>query len=181
MSWYFPASQSVHLSVGDADHLPASHAWQELEPVAVEQINATFQSDDVRTRLRSALVEIHETLETLREGKEAEPLANPFPMVGEASRGAVCDACDEVMRSASPDAVERAERKYGLAAHRRWRGASMQHQRQAAIDALARRLAAGHDVRLLCWCKPARCHCDALAVLLRERVEALRCAGKRRR
>ena len=30
-------------------------------------------------------------------------------------------------------------------------------------------------------CKPARCHCDALAVLLRERVEALRCAGKRRR
>ena len=113
--------------------------------------------------------------------RRAEPLANPFPMVGEASRGAVCDACDEVMRSASPDAVERAERKYGLAAHRRWRGASMQHQRQAAIDALAQRLAAGHDVRLLCWCKPARCHCDALAVLLRERVEALRCAGKRRR
>ena len=44
-----------------------------------------------------------------------------------------------------------------------------------------RRLAAGHDVRLLCWCKPARCHCDALAVLLRERVVAMRCAGKRRR
>ena len=117
-------------------------------------------------------------------GSPAATITEPPPASGilsPPSRGAVCDACDEVMRSASPDAVERAERKYGLAAHRRWRGAGMQRQRQEAIDALAQRLAAGHDVRLLCWCKPARCHCDALAVLLRERVEALRCAGKRRR
>ena len=99
----------------------------------------------------------------------------------------MCEACNEVMRSEGPDAVEHAERKYGLVAHRRWRGADMQRQRRDAIDALellVRRLAglaAGHDVRLLCWCKPARCHCDALAVLLRERVVAMRCAGKRRR
>ena len=93
----------------------------------------------------------------------------------------VCDACDAVMRSDAPDAIECAERRFGVRAHPGWRGAAMQRQRQEAIGALAQRVAAGYNVRLLCWCKPARCHCDALAVLVRERASALRRVGKRRR
>ena len=38
-----------------------------------------------------------------------------------------------------------------------------QSRRLAAVEALATRLANGHDVRLICHCTPARCHGDDIA------------------
>ena len=53
-----------------------------------------------------------------------------------------------------------------------------------AIEALATRVAAGQDVRLLCWCFPCACHGDTIAALVRARaleLHAQQRQGKRRR
>ena len=50
-----------------------------------------------------------------------------------------------------------------------------------AVEALAGRLARGHDVRLICHCAPARCHGDDIARVASERAREIWNRAKRQR
>ena len=56
-----------------------------------------------------------------------------------------------------------------------------QRDRREAMEALALRVAQGIDIRLLCWCAPARCHADDIARVVRARAETLWRASPRKR
>ena len=56
-----------------------------------------------------------------------------------------------------------------------------QDARGEAVRAIGRRVAAGHDVRLLCWCYPRACHADGIADMAREHAKLMRAQGARKR
>ena len=51
--------------------------------------------------------------------------------------------------------------------------AGLQRARREAMEALARRVAEGDSVRLLCWCYPRRCHGDWVAKHVMRRARDL--------
>lgn len=105
-------------------------------------------------------------------------LGNPFPMGkdgrDERLRDAVCDAFAELLgapgeRTAAEAAVAAATadeqtiaRRHGLGSvDGRFVGRAA--ERAAAIESLAKRVASGESLRLMCWCAPKRCHAEAIA------------------
>ena len=56
-----------------------------------------------------------------------------------------------------------------------------QAERLEALDSIARRVAAGSDVRILCWCYPKRCHADDIAAIVRARASELWSRSQRKR
>ncbi len=110
----------------------------------------------------------------------AEALANPFLMRGGAGRVAACQACDEVMEATDAGAVRRVAHARGLECVEELEELP-QEERREALDALARRVARGMDVRLLCWCYPLRCHADGIARVVRARAEEIRQRAARKR
>ena len=113
-------------------------------------------------------------------------LANPFEMARGRGRAEVCQACDEVVGEAAEGAVARAAQRRGWAMEPQWHAADTAEAaegRRQAIEACARRVAAGYDVRLMCWCYPRQCHAEGLAVRVMGRARALQAEarGKRRR
>ena len=99
-------------------------------------------------------------------------LGNPFLTRGEVARDDVCDACDEVMACAAPDATERAARSRNLLVAEGYGGGEMSARRGEAVEAIVSRLTAGESVRLLCWCYPRRCHVEGIARIARQRAAA---------
>ena len=89
-----------------------------------------------------------------------------------ASRDAVCQACDVLFSAGeSGDSAE-------IAISNGWPepiefGPHPAQSRVEAIDALANRIICGHDVRLMCWCYPKRCHAEVVTKLVKERVKCL--------
>ena len=49
------------------------------------------------------------------------------------------------------------------------------------LEALALRVATGHDVRLMCWCTPRECRADAIAASVRACAPAFVLPKQRRR
>ena len=99
-------------------------------------------------------------------------MGNPFLMDDEspdqASRNAACNAFDELLAAlptADPIAIAA---RHGLRLHDRFRKGTS--ALVAALDQLAARLQKGESLRLLCWCKPKRCHGDGLAAALHSRL-----------
>ena len=120
----------------------------------------------------------------------SSPLANPFRMrLRGASRMQVIDAFAALLKEPRGDdeAPRRVAARAGLP-----RGTvsddpfpkGSQAGRLDAIEALATRVTAGQDVRLLCWCFPCACHGDVVAALVRARARELYAPqrrGKRQR
>ena len=91
-----------------------------------------------------------------------------------------CQACDEVMAATDVSAVRRVAHARRVECVEEL--AEFPHEeRREALDALARRLAHGMDVRLLCWCYPLRCHADGIARVVRARAEEIRQRAARKR
>lgn len=112
-------------------------------------------------------------------------LANPFEIgvVRSATRNAVCAACAKAMRGGHDAVRAEAARRQWPEPAARFIGPRAQEARMAAIEACARRVEAGQDVRLMCACYPRRCHGQDVADMVMERARELRAArvGKRRR
>ena len=115
-------------------------------------------------------------------------LGNPFRMhaTPAAHRVAVCEAAAELIRGVrafAPTAVADVAAERCLECAEGLDEPGLQEARREAVESLAIRLAAGHDLRLLCWCAPARCHADDIAHVVRARASAIHraAAGKRRR
>ena len=72
-----------------------------------------------------------------------------------------------------PDAVSRVATLCGLQVSEGADAPEKQSARLVALEAIAQRLAAGHDVRLMCWCAPARCHGHDIARVARVRAVAI--------
>jgi hypothetical protein len=100
------------------------------------------------------------------------PLGNPFAMRSEAGRELVCDLCDQVMASDEPLLVSSLAQRHGVPVSPGY-GPEAHQARRNAIEALAMRVAAGADVRLMCHCFPRRCHAHGIARLVRTRAAAL--------
>jgi hypothetical protein len=60
-----------------------------------------------------------------------------------------------------------------LAYDPRWAGPTLAHERRAAIERLAQRLAHGGFVRLVCVFYPRQCHATSIAKLVRRRAESI--------
>ena len=116
----------------------------------------------------------------------ASPLQNPYPMRDAISRERVCVAAARLIEgplAASDDAVAVVALDMCLPCAPGSDDPSAQRDRREAMEALAARVAHGVDVRLLCWCAPARCHADEISRVVRARAETLWRAmpGKRRK
>ena len=61
-----------------------------------------------------------------------------------------------------------------------WDSQEAVRARREAVEACARRVVAGHDVRLMCHCYPRRCHAQGLAAWVMRVAEGL-ARQKRRR
>jgi len=103
------------------------------------------------------------------------PLGNPFRMGSdghdESYRAAVCNACEELLSDPLHADVDAIAARHGVpGVDARFKG---EHARRALFDALAeleRRLRGGERVRLMCWCRPKRCHADGIVKVLQERM-----------
>ena len=111
------------------------------------------------------------------------PLGNPFDVRAGRSRDAVCEACDEAFEEGQPGAVRRAAERRGWACAglEAWDSEAAVRARRDATEACARRVAAGHDVRLMCHCYPRRCHAQDLARRIVAVAERLQGEARRKR
>ena len=83
-----------------------------------------------------------------------------------------------VMGSSDGDVVGAVADRFGLRFRVAYAGPVAQAARCQAIDALANRLADGHDVRLVCVCAPRRCHGHGLAKIIEQRATERRRAAR---
>jgi hypothetical protein len=101
------------------------------------------------------------------------PLGNPFPIGPNASRAQVCDACDAIFsKGLSVEKAAVLPSGFGLsfAPHLSLSGVAAHADRWSAIDTLARRVAQGEAITLLCVCAPKRCHASSIAACIRKRA-----------
>ena len=105
----------------------------------------------------------------------ASIFGNAFPMGAkgrdESLRERVCDACKQRMEAPLTANLIAIAHAHGL--HTIFEGAKVASSGvslNAAIESLCQRLKSGESIRLLCWCKPLRCHGDDLATVLAKRV-----------
>ena len=98
------------------------------------------------------------------------PLGNPFKMSTECLRDAVCDAYVEYIADPAQADVREIALRRGLVVDRRFENAGAAAAR--AMEQLADRARAGEKLNLRCWCAPRRCHGDAIAEALAQRVAA---------
>ncbi len=117
---------------------------------------------------------------------DGSALGNPFKMGQGASRHGVCRAATELfgaaMRPTARESAAGVARDFKLPAECVvCEPTDAQARRREAIEAIGRRLAAGEDVRLMCWCFPRECHATTVAALAIEHADALRARAARKR
>ena len=127
-----------------------------------------------------------EVLDVRPPKRAAAPEKKEAMRAGGATRTQVCEAFAALLRAAETD--DDAPRR--IAARMRLPAGTLapdacaagtQAALCAAVEALAQRVATGHDVRLLCWCYPCACHGERIAEAVRSRARELQRRGKRRR
>ena len=114
------------------------------------------------------------------------PMANPVRVGRYATRSQACEVAAALLHvpAHEDDAVFRIAAAAGVpdaAICAECVEEGSQSARLAAVEALATRLANGHDVRLICYCAPARCHGDDIARAASERARAMWNRAKRPR
>mmetsp|Transcript_29466 Transcript_29466/g.93809 ORF Transcript_29466/g.93809 Transcript_29466/m.93809 type:complete len:211 (+) Transcript_29466:386-1018(+) len=101
------------------------------------------------------------------------PLGNPFPLAPGASRPTVCDAFARVLRGEDPAHVARDRPGPPLPFYAELAGPAARDRRERALEDLARTVAQGGRIRLLCVCFPKQCHAMSIAVHVRARAHQL--------
>jgi hypothetical protein len=107
----------------------------------------------------------------VRRGKG--PLGNPFPLAPGASRSAVCSAFARLLTGEDRAHVARDREGPALPVYTDLASPAANARRQRAIEDLARVVANGGRIRLMCVCFPRQCHAMLIAKHVRARAEAL--------
>ena len=167
-AWDRPAAEWVDLAVARGGEAAPAAARPGRVAIGNIRFRGKPRPGDVRVDRRSA-----------------SPLQNCFAMRG-ASRAQVCDAfgsllCAPCEDDDAPQRIARAARMPARALEAEACASGAQAGRLEALETLARRVATGEDVRLLCWCWPRQCHATEIAVRVRERAEELGARARRRR
>ncbi len=111
-------------------------------------------------------------------------LGNPFDLKTEteSQRSAVCTANEEWLETnikafRSGDDIQVSLNRWldqGLSIAPKFKNPTSR-QISSELMRIYRLVESGQNVRLMCWCKPKQCHCDAIALKIQQRLEAHIC------
>jgi len=108
------------------------------------------------------------------------PLANPFPVCETASRAEACAACGQVFTAGRSVLAVAADREGDPLPFAEWLASPQATlAREAAVAGLARRVANGACVRLVCVCYPRQCHASTVAQQVRRQAGLIQAAAFR--
>ena len=100
------------------------------------------------------------------------PLGNPFKVSAESLRDPACEAYVEYISDPVLADVNEIALRHGLVVDSRFAtGPAVGAAAARAMDQLEARLRAGEKLNLRCWCAPLRCHGNAIADALSQRLE----------